>query len=233
MFATFPFPSKRIPVNAALALTVLLSGTVQSQDSAIDLEQSDSRISHKPSQIVSFRADDDDDEKARDRKRSRKGKQREKSKQSRDRQESSKNQRRPNVVHPPLPNGPHHEQPSFAPVHPEVLELLGNIHRSLKSIESMMREENERDRKGPEQAMQLMNRMPPTFGPPMFGPPKWTPQKSGPQIWNPSSNTPHPPQMNNQPRHEHNQPSPPNAGLKNNGPRNDGPRNAGPRNDGS
>ena len=251
MFAKFPFPSKRIPVSAALALAVLLSGNLQSQDSTIDHEQSDTRISRKPSPFVSFRADDDDDEKARDRKRANKRKHRVKSMQSRDRLESSKHQRHPNDFHPPLPNRPHHDQPSFAPVDPEILELLGNIHRSLKSIESMMREENERDRKGPDQALQLMNRMPPTFGPPMWSPPKWTPQNPGPQIWNPSPTNPHPPQMNNQPSRDHSQPRheqanagvraprnfvppkagpqsfvPPMAGPPNAGPRNDGPRNA-------
>ena len=265
MFATNSFPSKRIYINAALALAILLSGNLQSQDSAIAVEQSDSRITHKPSQLVSVRVGDDDDEedeKDRDRKKASKGKQRKKSKQSRYRQESSKHLRRPSDVHPPLPNRPHHEQPNFAPVHSEVLELLGNIHRSLKSIESMMREENERDRKGPEHALQLMNRMRPTFGPQMFGPQSVDPQKPGPQIWNPSPTNPHPPQMNNQPGLEHNQPGheqanreranegirtprnfvPPKAGPQNfaprnavpplAGPRNDGPRYDGPRNDG-
>lgn len=217
MFATNPFPSKRISVNAALALAILLSGNLQSQDSAIAFEQSDLHVTLKPSQLVSFSVsdDDDDDEKARDRKKMSKGKHRKNAKPSLDHQKSPKNQRRPNDAHPPLPNRAHHEQPSFAPVHPEVLELLGSIHRSLKSIESMMREENERDRKGSDQAFQLMNRMPPTFGPQMFGQQPGHEQANRERI-NEGVRAP----RNFVPRNA----TPPHAGPRNDGPRRDGPR---------
>ena len=251
MFATNQFSSRRISVSATLALAFLFSGNVRSQDSTISDEQSGMSIPHKPNPFISLRVDDnDDDERTRNRKNTGKGKQHKKWKQSQAHQKSPNNQRHSNNIQPPLPNRPFGEEPSFAPIHPEVIELLGNIHRSLMSIESMMREENERDQKRPEQALQLMNRMRPTFGPQMFGP----------QNWNQSPPNPHPPQMNNQPRYEHNQPGhepairertnqgdhaplsfvppkagpqsfvPPMAGPPNAGPRNNGPGNPGPRN---
>ena len=241
MFATIQFSSKRISVSASLALAFLFSGNVRSQDSTIGDEPLSMPIPHKPNQFISLRVDDhDDDERTRNRKKTGKGRQHKKWKQSQAHQKSPKNQRHSNNIQPPLPNRPLGEEPSFAPIHPEVIELLGNIHRSLLSIESMMREENERDRKRPEQALHLMNRMRPTFGPQMFGP----------ENWNPSPPIPHPSQMNSQPDHEQANRErtneggrsprsfvPPNAVPPNAVPRYDGPGNDrrkgdGPRFDG-
>ncbi len=199
-----------VTFNSAVALAILFSGHLRSQESVVDHEQ-----------LVSFRASDGD--KNHDRKKAGKG--RKESKESRSRRKPQENQN-------PKHSRVHHDEVGFAPVQPGVLELLSNINRSLKSIESMMREENERDRMRPEHVFQQMNRMPQSFRPEMFGPQSFGPQRFGPQPqpWQQSPANRYSPQWNNQPSRNQNQPD--RAGPRNDGPRNDGPRNDGPRNDG-
>ncbi len=120
----------------------------------------------------------------------------------------------------------HHEQPNLAPMHPEALELLRNINRTLKSMEAMMREDMEQDRKRPEQALQSMNRMPHLFGPQMLNQPLGPRMNMGPPTINQG------PQPRNQENRGPSNFAPRNDGPRNDGPRNDGPRNDGPRNDG-
>ena len=192
-----------VTFNSAVALAILFSGQLRSQESVFDHEQ-----------LVSFRASDGD--KNHDRKKAGKG--RKESKESRSRRKPQENQN-------PKHSHVHHDQAGFAPVHPEVLELLSNINRSLKSIESMMREENERDRKRAEQVFHQMNRMPQSFRPEMYGSQTFGPQRFGPQPWPQSPANRYSPQGNNQPSHNQNQPG-------RDGPRDAGPRNFGPTYDG-
>ena len=168
----------------------------------------DWRIEKKPpitGQLVSFRTedrDDDDDrrEKARDRHRTKKDKQSEKSRKSQPVQR---------------------EQAHAAPAQPEVLELLRNINRTLKSMEVMMREDMEHDRKRPEQAFQPANRMPPMFGPQNLS------QQYGQRMQMPS-----PPNMRGPQPQNPGDRGPSNFGPRADGPRADGPRGDGPRGDG-
>ena len=182
----------------------------------------------KAGQLVRFRTEDDDDDD-----RGEKPREKKKAKQLKKSERSRKSQI-------------HHGQPNVAPIHPEVLELLTSMNRSLKSIEAMMREEKEHDRNRPEPAFQHMNRTPTMLGPQNFnrplgprmqmpsqgnyrGPQPQNLDSSGPRNFAPRNDGP----WNNgaaggRPRND----GPRNDGPRNDGPRNDGPRNDGPRNDG-
>ena len=174
----------------------------------------DWRIEKKPpitGQLVSFRTedrDDDDDrrEKARDSHRTKKDKQSEKSRKSQPVQR---------------------EQAHAAPAQPEVLELLRNINRTLKSMETMMREDMEQDRKRPEQTFQPANRMPPMFGPQNLS------QQYGQRMQMPSPPNMRGPQPQNPGDRGPSNFGPPNFGPRGDGPRGDGPRGDGPRGDGA
>ena len=175
------------------------------------------KIENKPpiaGQMVSFRLEDKDDddrrEKSRDNHRAKQDKKSAKSRKSQ-----------------PM----YYEQAHVAPVQPEVLELLRNINRTLKSMEAMMREDMEQDRKRSDQSFQPANRMPPMDGLQNFNQP-YGPRMQMPSPWNSRGLQPQN-QDNRGPRNF----APRNDGPRNNGvaggePRNDGPRGDGPRNDG-
>ncbi len=198
--------------TAAMVLASLISPNLHSQESPIPHPPSgnvDWRFENKPpiaGQLVSFLMedrDDDDDrrEKSRDNHRAKKDKKSQKSRKS---------------------QPEHREQAHAAPVHSEVLELLRNINRTLKSMETMMREDMEQDRKRPEQAFQhMVPPMPPKFGPQNFN-----------RSFGPGMRMPSPPNNRGpQPQNQDNR-GPRNFAPRNDGPRSDGPRSDGPRGDG-
>jgi hypothetical protein len=84
----------------------------------------------------------------------------------------------------------HQEEHSFSPVHPDALELLRSINKTLKSIEAIAREDAESDRKRPEQPFQPMNKMPRMPMPQMFNPMMPSPQMPSPQMPGPQMHGP-------------------------------------------
>ena len=89
----------------------------------------------------------------------------------------------------------HQDQP-LPPVHPEVLELLRNMNKTLKAIEALARNDAESDRSRPSQPFQMMNKMPQIPMPHMFnpmvpGPHMNGPHMNGPQMNGPQMNGPH------------------------------------------
>ena len=207
----------------------------------------------KVAQLVNFLADnrdeDNDREKARDHKKKDRAKKNDNSRKSKARIPSADMAKHP----------PRHMEPTFAPMHPQVLELLTNMNRTLKSIESMMREDLERDRKQSNQSFQQPNRMPRSFGPQvqrpnmqrpnmqrpnmqrpnmqgpnMQGPNLQGPNMQGPNMQGPNMQGPMGQGSQFQPQGNRREfdSAPRNEGPRNEGPRNDGPRNDGPRKDG-
>ncbi len=105
---------------------------------------------------------------------------------------------------PGLPLSMMQQHAGFSPVHPEIIELLQNMNRTLKSIESMMRQESERQQPRPSKSFA----------------PQWNPrsQMNTPQPSQPHWNGPAP----DQPPHFQDRKK--EGSLRNDGPRNDGPR---------
>ena len=184
--------------TAALVLASLLAPRSHSQESLIPHLPSENSSSPAgiAGQLIGFRMEDRDDE---DDDRREKSRENHRAKKDRKSEKYRKT------------HSEHREQAHAAPVQPEVLELLRNINRTLKSMETMMREDMEQDRKRPEQAFQPM--MPPKFGPQNFNP-SFEPGMPSP----PKNRGPQPP-------------NPDNRGPRNFAPRDDGRRDDGRRDD--